>query len=180
VYVLGFFHAVVQVRIEQRSPSRCHEPGAGLTPRDMQKRTHNTHAKQERRKYGKLGWNVPYDFNETDFRISLALINTYLGKALVAPAAAASSEQPVPWATLSYLIGEAMYGAWRSWARLLCMLSAHSGGVPPPHTVCGRQPRSAPPPAPALPLPRRWPRVGQLRPARAHHIPGGVLWRLPL
>jgi Dynein heavy chain AAA lid domain len=35
---------------------------------------------QERRKYGKLGWNLAYDFNETDFRISGALIATYLGK----------------------------------------------------------------------------------------------------
>ncbi|WIA10356.1 hypothetical protein OEZ85_010548 [Tetradesmus obliquus] len=74
VYVLGFFHAVVQ----------------------------------ERRKYGKLGWNVPYDFNETDFRISLALINTYLGKAL--GSGNSSSEDAIPWATLRYLIGEAMYG----------------------------------------------------------------------
>eukprot|EP00899_Mesostigma_viride_P018540 jgi/Mesvir1/26688/Mv20468-RA.1 len=70
VYVLAFFHAVVQ----------------------------------ERRKYGKLGWNVPYDFNETDFRISMALINTYLTKAYD------NGDDMIPWGTLRYLIGEAMYG----------------------------------------------------------------------
>jgi dynein heavy chain len=63
---------------------------------------------QERRKYGKLGWNVPYDFNETDFRISLALINTYLGKAM--GSGSSMGEDAIPWATLRYLIGEAMYG----------------------------------------------------------------------
>uniref|UniRef100_A0A061RTL5 Dynein heavy chain 1, cytosolic n=1 Tax=Tetraselmis sp. GSL018 TaxID=582737 RepID=A0A061RTL5_9CHLO len=70
VYVLAFFHAVVQ----------------------------------ERRKYGKLGWNVPYDFNETDFRISMALVSTYLTKAYD------NQDDTIPWATLRYLIGEAMYG----------------------------------------------------------------------
>ncbi|GFH05932.1 uncharacterized protein HaLaN_00477, partial [Haematococcus lacustris] len=70
VYVLGFFHAVVQ----------------------------------ERRKYGKLGWNVSYDFNETDHRISMALISTYLTKAYD------NQDEYIPWGTLRYLIGEAMYG----------------------------------------------------------------------
>ena len=70
VYVLAFFHAVVQ----------------------------------ERRKYGKLGWNVSYDFNETDFRISMALIGTYLAKAYD------NGDDMIPWSTLRYLIGEAMYG----------------------------------------------------------------------
>lgn len=84
-------------------------------------------ALQERRKYGKVGWNVPYDFNETDFRISLALINTYLGKAV---AGSRTGEEAIPWATLRYLIGEAMYGkpadccGSGSWAWLLGFESA--------------------------------------------------------
>eukprot|EP00762_Andalucia_godoyi_P000034 ANDGO_02412.mRNA.1 Dynein-1-alpha heavy chain len=69
VYVLTFFHAVVQ----------------------------------ERRKYGKIGWNVAYDFNESDFRVSMMLISTYLNKAL-------EYNDPVPFASLRYLVGEAMYG----------------------------------------------------------------------
>lgn len=61
---------------------------------------------------------MPYDFNETDFRISLALLSTYLTKAAdgaaAAAAAGASSAQDglIPWGTLRYLIGEAMYGGW--------------------------------------------------------------------
>ncbi|CAM6084343.1 unnamed protein product [Calypogeia fissa] len=70
VFVVAFFHAVVQ----------------------------------ERRKYGRLGWNVAYDFNETDLRISLALISTYLKKAYD------NKDDQIPWGTLRYLIGEAMYG----------------------------------------------------------------------
>lgn len=36
---------------------------------------------QERKKFGKIGWNVTYDFNESDYRISHELISMYLNKA---------------------------------------------------------------------------------------------------
>uniref|UniRef100_A0A3Q0RTU3 Uncharacterized protein n=1 Tax=Amphilophus citrinellus TaxID=61819 RepID=A0A3Q0RTU3_AMPCI len=60
VFVLAFFHAVVQ----------------------------------ERRKYGKIGWNVPYDFSESDFFVS----------------AHKQGDTDIPWGSLKYLIGEVMYG----------------------------------------------------------------------
>jgi dynein heavy chain len=70
IYVLSFFHAVVQ----------------------------------ERRKYGKLGWNVPYDFNDSDFNVSRRLLAMYLSKA------EENGDEAIPWGSLRYLIGEAMYG----------------------------------------------------------------------
>ncbi|KAF3695797.1 Dynein heavy chain 10, axonemal Axonemal beta dynein heavy chain 10 Ciliary dynein heavy chain 10 [Channa argus] len=70
VYVLAFFHAVVQ----------------------------------ERRKYGKIGWNVPYDFNESDFFVCMEILNTYLTKAHN------QGDSNIPWGSLKYLIGEVMYG----------------------------------------------------------------------
>lgn len=59
---------------------------------------------QDRRKYGKIGWNISYDFNESDFRISFKLLNLYLGKAKI------NKDEVIPWNSLKYLIGEAMYG----------------------------------------------------------------------
>ena len=57
---------------------------------------------QERGKYGKIGWNVKYDFNESDFRVSVIILKTYLNKV--------SKESKIPWTTLRYLIGETIYG----------------------------------------------------------------------
>lgn len=58
----------------------------------------------ERRKYGKIGWNVSYDFNESDFLISRRLLSLYLTKAYE------SGEEYIPWGSIKYLIGDAMYG----------------------------------------------------------------------
>jgi dynein heavy chain len=58
----------------------------------------------DRRKYGKIGWNVAYDFNESDFKISFRLLSLYLKKAYD------NKDEMIPWGSLRYLIGEAMYG----------------------------------------------------------------------
>jgi len=57
----------------------------------------------DRRKYGKIGWNVSYDFSDSDFAISRDLIAMYLGRAN-------SEGDNIPWRDLKYLIGDAMYG----------------------------------------------------------------------
>jgi len=59
---------------------------------------------QERRKYGKVGWNVAYDFNESDFKVSRRLLCLYLNKAVE------NNDEMIPWGSLKYLIGESMYG----------------------------------------------------------------------
>ncbi|VFV23646.1 dynein heavy chain axonemal [Lynx pardinus] len=68
----------------------------------------------ERRKFGKIGWNVYYDFNESDFqhnhacpssfKVCMEILNTYLTKAFQ------QRDPRIPWGSLKYLIGEVMYG----------------------------------------------------------------------
>lgn len=49
----------------------------------------------ERRKYDKLGFNISYDFNESDFNVCSEILGTYLSRA-----------ERIPWNSLKYLIGE--------------------------------------------------------------------------
>eukprot|EP01060_Flectonema_neradi_P004124 TRINITY_DN12705_c0_g1_i2.p1 TRINITY_DN12705_c0_g1~~TRINITY_DN12705_c0_g1_i2.p1 ORF type:complete len:4231 (+),score=761.72 TRINITY_DN12705_c0_g1_i2:111-12803(+) len=52
----------------------------------------------ERRKFGALGWNTPYEWNDTDLIVSREWLRLFL------------SHESIPWDSMEYIIGEINYG----------------------------------------------------------------------
>ncbi|KAM4694195.1 dynein axonemal heavy chain 14 [Discoglossus pictus] len=53
----------------------------------------------ERRKYGALGWNIPYEFTSSDLEVSVQMLGMLM-----------EGQGEVPWQAIHYLTGEVVYG----------------------------------------------------------------------
>lgn len=69
---------------------------------------------QERRKYGSLGFNVRYDFNDSDLEMSISTLKLFLS----------DQREEINWDAIWYMVGQINYGGrvTDDWDRI-CLMS---------------------------------------------------------
>ncbi|PKU48851.1 dynein heavy chain axonemal-like [Limosa lapponica baueri] len=96
-------HPEFPINLLQSSIKFTNEPPQGV--KAGLKRTYSAVTQdhlEERRKFGPLGWNIPYEFNQADFAASVQFVQNHLDDMDI--------KRGVNWSCVRYMLGEVQYG----------------------------------------------------------------------